>query len=329
MPARNEDHVLESCLSSLMDIDYPKLEVLVLDDCSQDKTPEIIAKFAHEGVRFISGAPPSENWLGKNHAYEQLAVAASGELLVFSEVDVRFSAHSITQIARAYQNSKYSMLSILPQRYGGDFPGSWLYSLTDLWRLIGLPRPDRQTTSTDAVFAIKASELKRLGSFRQARKAINPIQLLARQLNRWGAYKFVVSDKRLGISVRKRYNSIIDNAQRRSYAESGSDPAHTLLICIGLLTILGMAFGSLLTPERWMLYILFASVLGLYQFMTLEHSNLFTRFTHFGIGLLFPIHLAIEFYVQLMSLINYEFRELTWKQRLVCYPIYKEFTKTS
>ena len=90
-----------------------------------------------------------------------------------------------------------------------------------------------------------------------------------------------------------------------------------------------MAFGSLLTPERWMLYILFASVLGLYQFMTLEHSNLFTRFTHFGIGLLFPIHLAIEFYVQLMSLINYEFRELTWKQRLVCYPIYKEFTKTS
>ncbi|MGI0133682.1 MAG: glycosyltransferase, partial [Candidatus Micrarchaeaceae archaeon] len=43
IPARNETDDLEACLQSLITSDYPKLEILVLDDCSQNRrTPEII-----------------------------------------------------------------------------------------------------------------------------------------------------------------------------------------------------------------------------------------------------------------------------------------------
>src|ERR1700722_1166058 len=42
IPARNETQDLEDCLRSLIASDYPKLEILVLDDSSQEKrTPEI------------------------------------------------------------------------------------------------------------------------------------------------------------------------------------------------------------------------------------------------------------------------------------------------
>ena len=48
IPARNETFILEDCLKCLIASDYPKLEILVLDDCSQEKrTPEIIRQFAH------------------------------------------------------------------------------------------------------------------------------------------------------------------------------------------------------------------------------------------------------------------------------------------
>jgi len=72
--------------------DYPKLEIIVLDDCSQNKhTPEIIRSFAHDGVRFIQGEHPKPTWLAKNQAYDRLAQESSGEFILFCGVDVRFS----------------------------------------------------------------------------------------------------------------------------------------------------------------------------------------------------------------------------------------------
>jgi hypothetical protein len=67
IPARNETDDLEACLRSVVASTYPKLEVLVLDDCSQNKrTPEIIREFAHAGVRVNAGEVPPHNWLAKN-----------------------------------------------------------------------------------------------------------------------------------------------------------------------------------------------------------------------------------------------------------------------
>src|SRR6202042_3117366 len=64
IPARNETDDLEACLRSLVSCNYPKLEILVLDDCSQERhTPEIIRSFAHDGVQFIAGEVPEARWL--------------------------------------------------------------------------------------------------------------------------------------------------------------------------------------------------------------------------------------------------------------------------
>jgi hypothetical protein len=67
IPARDETDALQVCLQSLIANDYPKLEIIVLDDCSINRrTPEIIRSFAHDGVRFVPGnippAPPRSQW---------------------------------------------------------------------------------------------------------------------------------------------------------------------------------------------------------------------------------------------------------------------------
>lgn len=47
IPCRNEEKYIESCLTSFIEIDYPKdlLEIIVVDGRSEDKTLEIVQKF--------------------------------------------------------------------------------------------------------------------------------------------------------------------------------------------------------------------------------------------------------------------------------------------
>ena len=48
IPARDEERNIGRCLESLLRQDYPRLEILVLDDESSDRTADIVAKLAAE-----------------------------------------------------------------------------------------------------------------------------------------------------------------------------------------------------------------------------------------------------------------------------------------
>ena len=99
IPARNETDDLQFCLESLVASDYPKMEIIVLDDRSQTRrTPDIIRSFAHDGVRFVLGEEPKETWLPKNQAYDRLLGEASGEIILFCGVDVRFVPDTLRKI---------------------------------------------------------------------------------------------------------------------------------------------------------------------------------------------------------------------------------------
>ena len=143
IPARNETIDLEACLQTLVASDYPKLEILVLDDCSQDRrTPEIIRGFAHDGVRFIAGQPPAADWLAKNYAYQQLAAAASGELLLFCGVDTRFEPGSLRAMVELQLSSQAAMISVLPANLPPRKPGlePWLVQASRYAWELALPR---------------------------------------------------------------------------------------------------------------------------------------------------------------------------------------------
>lgn len=121
VPARNEEHNIYNCLKSLINQDYPSLEILVLDDNSTDQTPSIVRSLAREfpNVRLLTGNPLPDGWTGKNFACHQLALMAKGEWLLFTDADTVHKPNSIAIAIGAVEKSGSMLLSLLPRPISG------------------------------------------------------------------------------------------------------------------------------------------------------------------------------------------------------------------
>lgn len=118
VPARNESENIELCVQSLLAQDYPNFEVLVLDDHSTDDTWQKLEKLAKQNplLRILRGLPLPEGFLGKHWACHQLAQAAEGELLLFTDADTRHAPHALRSAVGLLLAENASFLTAFPRQ---------------------------------------------------------------------------------------------------------------------------------------------------------------------------------------------------------------------
>ena len=118
VPARNEERNIRDCLLSLLSQEYPDFEVIVLDDQSSDETPRIIASLSrdHHNLRVLQGQALPAGWPGKHWACHQLAQAARGELLLFTDADTRHAPQTLQHAVAGMQHEGADLLSALPRQ---------------------------------------------------------------------------------------------------------------------------------------------------------------------------------------------------------------------
>ena len=116
IPARNEELRLRPCISTLSDSDFPILEILILDDHSNDGTAALVQQRAKGDprIRLISGQPLPEGWVGKPWACHQLAQQAKGEYLLFVDADTRFSDITLSNAVNLAHEQHSDLLSLWP-----------------------------------------------------------------------------------------------------------------------------------------------------------------------------------------------------------------------
>lgn len=108
VPARDEEAVLPDLLRSLAQQGAD--EVIVFDD---GLNGDGLREADELGIRVISSERP-EGWIGKNWACWELAQAATGDVLVFTDADTRWQPGSLSAVLAARARLDADLLSVLP-----------------------------------------------------------------------------------------------------------------------------------------------------------------------------------------------------------------------
>jgi chlorobactene glucosyltransferase len=139
IPARNEEKNIEKCIKGVLSQDYQNKEIIVLDDCSTDKTYQIAFAFSDKNIKVITGAPLPQNWLGKNWACNQLAQEANGEYLLFIDADVELKPEVISSAVFELEKSNAALISIFPTQIIKSFGEHFIVPLMNWLLLTFLP----------------------------------------------------------------------------------------------------------------------------------------------------------------------------------------------
>ncbi|GAB4530924.1 MAG: glycosyltransferase family 2 protein [Anaerolineae bacterium] len=116
IPARDEAGVIGKTVARHLGQNYPCYEIIVLDDGSTDGTAAL-ARAAAAGdprLKVIPGAPLPKGWLGKNWACHQLAQEAKGEILVFTDADVRWAPGALSALVHQMEATDADTFAVWP-----------------------------------------------------------------------------------------------------------------------------------------------------------------------------------------------------------------------
>ncbi|MDQ8164882.1 MAG: glycosyltransferase [Gemmatimonadota bacterium] len=123
IPARNEARNIEPCMRSILATTWPQMELLVVNDNSDDGTGVIARRVAADDPRVtVIDAPPlPAGWFGKQWACHQAVVQARGGLLFFTDADTRHRPELIARMIGAMRARGADMLSIAGQQLAETF----------------------------------------------------------------------------------------------------------------------------------------------------------------------------------------------------------------
>jgi hypothetical protein len=323
IPARNETTDLEECLRSVLANDYPKLEVIVLDDCSQGRTADIIRSFAQDGVRFVQGEEPAERWLAKNQAYEKLYQEATGDLVLFCGVDVRFGPRAIRSMVDVLRARNKSMLSVLPVRTRSTALAAFIQPMRYWWELSLPRRLFNRPPVLSTCWLINRDRLKHLGGFASVSHTILPEGVYARELVKTDSYSFIRSGGELEVETVKSLSEQRATAVRMRYPQIRRRPEWALLLILAELALLLLPF-ILLLASVWQPHI--DPILPAITCVLLIASHLLivqaTNPSNIPLAVFnFPLVILTEVLIGVISMTKYEFGTVTWKDRNICIPV--------
>jgi glycosyltransferase involved in cell wall biosynthesis len=112
--ARDEQEKLPQALATLLEIDYPQLEIIAVDDRSTDATPRILDNFAstHPRLHVVHIPELPAGWLGKPHALQKGYEASTGDWLLFTDADVKFKPDTLRRTITLLRRFNFDHLTL-------------------------------------------------------------------------------------------------------------------------------------------------------------------------------------------------------------------------
>ena len=141
IPARNEEHSIGAAVQTVLASRGVELEVLVLDDHSEDATADVVSAIAERDsrVRLLRGQPLPAGWCGKQFACSLLARPLAIPFCVFLDADVRLAPDGLARMAAFLEQSNADLVSGIPLQETGTLVEKLVIPLNHFVLLCFLP----------------------------------------------------------------------------------------------------------------------------------------------------------------------------------------------
>lgn len=232
VPAKDEAETIEVTLNSLLASDYPRLEIIAINDRSTDKTGAIMERVANEAaqqertsMQVLQIEELPSDWLGKSHAMHQGAKIANGELLLFTDGDIIFDPKAISHTTRIFLDKQLDHICLLPQLARGGliemafitFFGFLLTGGTFLWLV-----PTRWTFAYIGIGAfnlVRTSVYNSIGGFEAIRMdVLDDIKLGKLIKNHHYRQDFYLGIEELKVRWQPNAWGVITGVEKNSFA---------------------------------------------------------------------------------------------------------------
>jgi glycosyltransferase involved in cell wall biosynthesis len=195
IPARDEEHGIRQTLDTLLAQQNVELEVVVLDDQSQDATAREVAEVAagDSRVRLLHGRPLPLGWCGKQYACHQLAQQAKNSELLFIDADVKLAPDAVARCVQHRLDGGTNLLSGFPRQVVGGLGEALMTPLIHIVLLTYLPfwmmrkgRMPSASAGCGQLFATSRAAYERSGGHAAIKSSLHDGVTLPRAYRRAG-----------------------------------------------------------------------------------------------------------------------------------------------
>lgn len=330
VPARNEERNIERCVTSLLSQDYHPKEVIVLDDQSDDHTPEILIRMQRQSPQLIviKGKPLPQGWLGKNWACHQLFQASRGELVLFTDADTHHEPDMLGHAVSAMLHQRVDMLTALVKIKVASFwdgllvPFMYWSVLTffPLW-LISRFKIKGLSASAGQLMLFRRSALEKINGYEAIKESvIDDFQLGRNILRHHLRWSLMDATREVSCKMYKSLKEAINGFTKNFLPVFNFNVPLFLFVFVYLLVVyleplLVIAIHAL-TP--YFSFVPWQPVCLCVLLSIVQHGLVFWRIkTPAYFSFLYPLAIVVAAYTALHSLIAYFNHSVEWKGRAI------------
>jgi Glycosyl transferase family 2 len=258
--ARDEEEKLPPALATLAALDYSNLEIIAVDDRSQDSTGAILEEFArrHPRLRVLHVTELPNGWLGKPHALQRAYEQSTGEWLLFTDADVRFAPDVLRRAITLVRQRSVDHLTLFGdvemvgfwEKVLITFFGLAFHIATDPYRV---SNPDSWTyVGVGAFQLLKRSAYKQAGTHRRLAMEVVDDMKLGKIVKQAGFRSCVgLAQDAVVIRWHAGLGNLVRGVTKNFFAAAGYNSALAIIAAGGLLLLNVAPFVAAIFGHGW------------------------------------------------------------------------------
>jgi len=324
VPARDEERWIGPAVESHCSQDYPGLQVIVVDDGSADRTPQILTELQgrYPNLEVLRGEPPREGWLGKPNALRQGLQKATGEMVLLADADVRYAQGTHRRAAAEMARGDLDMLVLLPH-HEGTWGTELMVMHLDAIFLFGVPSFLYNATwfrafalGAGAGNVIRRKALDDAGGIEAVKdEVIDDITLGRRVKALRGQLRVVKAFDDIRVQMYGSLREALEGFTKNLYAFIGFSPVG-LGMLVGGVFYHGLPLGALLLAPWVPRALLLPAVSCIAIEIGLEVATCLWSRHRLWLAFLFPVRILLWTALMFKSAWRYHRRGLVWRGRV-------------